>query len=84
MNNDLALPFLIGIGVCGISIVCASIVAYLDYISDKREGKLKVKNEEAGEDRVKCDDVKKFSRMFWGLCGIVVFSDGTTWTLYTI
>ena len=56
----------------------------MDYISDKREGKLKVKNEEAGEDRVKCDDVKQFTRMFWGLCGIVIFSDGTTWTLYTI
>ena len=65
IDNDLGLPFLIGIFICIISILCAMTVAYLDYVSDKREGKLKLKNEEAGEDRVKCDDVKKFTRMFW-------------------
>lgn len=56
----------------------------MDYISDKREGKLGVKNEEAANDRVSCEAVKSFNKMFWFMVGIAIFSDGTTWTLYAI
>lgn len=59
-------------------------MSYLDYISDKREGKLDIKNEDAAEDRVNFSDVKKLPLTFWCIVGISIFSDGTTWTLYGI
>ena len=56
----------------------------MDYVSDKREGKLNEKNENVAEDRVSISDVKKLNKRFWLIAGITVFSDGTTWTLYGI
>ncbi len=56
----------------------------MDYVSDKREGKLNEKNEDIEADKVKLSDVKKLNRIFWCIAGITVFSDGTTWTLYGI
>ena len=77
-------PFFIGIVICVISVFCAFLVAYLDYESDKREGKLNEKNEDIESDKVNFSDIKKLNLVFWCICGVTVFSDGTTWTLYGI
>ncbi len=56
----------------------------MDYVSDKREGKLNEKNEDIAADKVNFKDIKKLNKVFWCIVGITVFSDGTTWTLYGI
>ena len=63
--ESLYLPMLIGSIICGYSVFCASIVAFIDYQADKRKLKLGNCSNKKAAQWPKLSDFKKFSLIYW-------------------